>query len=136
LIEKESDMKRVITYGTFDLIHYGHINLLERAKKLGDYLVVGLSTNEFNEQKNKKCYFSYEERKRLLEALRVVDLVIPEESWEQKRSDILMYHIDTFVMGDDWKGKFDDLKDICEVVYLERTPEVSTTKIKTELKKF
>ena len=83
-----------------------------------------------------KCYFSYEERKRLLEALRVVDLVIPEESWEQKRSDILMYHIDTFVMGDDWKGKFDDLKDICEVVYLERTPEVSTTKIKTELKKF
>ncbi|MCB6508445.1 glycerol-3-phosphate cytidylyltransferase [Dorea sp. 210702-DFI.3.125] len=129
-------MKRVITYGTFDLIHYGHINLLERAKKLGDYLVVGLSTNEFNEQKNKKCYFSYEERKRLLEALRVVDLVIPEESWEQKRSDIQMYHIDTFVMGDDWKGKFDDLKDICEVVYLERTPEVSTTKIKTELKKF
>ena len=109
---------------------------MERAKKLGDYLVVGLSTNEFNEQKNKKCYFSYEERKRLLEALRVVDLVIPEESWEQKRSDILMYHIDTFVMGDDWKGKFDDLKDICEVVYLERTPEVSTTKIKTELKKF
>ena len=129
-------MKRVITYGTFDLIHYGHINLLERAKKLGDYLVVGWSTNEFNEQKNKKCYFSYEERKRLLEALRVVDLVIPEESWEQKRSDIQMYHIDTFVMGDDWKGKFDDLKDICEVVYLERTPEVSTTKIKTELKKF
>ena len=129
-------MKRVITYGTFDLLHYGHINLLERAKKLGDYLVVGLSTNEFNEQKNKKCYFSYEERKRLLEALRVVDLVIPEESWEQKRSDIQMYHIDTFVMGDDWKGKFDDLKDICEVVYLERTPEVSTTKIKTELKKF
>lgn len=129
-------MKRVITYGTFDLIHYGHINLLERAKKLGDYLVVWLSTNEFNEQKNKKCYFSYEERKRLLEALRVVDLVIPEESWEQKRSDIQMYHIDTFVMGDDWKGKFDDLKDICEVVYLERTPEVSTTKIKTELKKF
>ena len=129
-------MKRVITYGTFDLIHYGHINLLERAKKLGDYLGVGLSTNEFNEQKNKKCYFSYEERKRLLEALRVVDLVIPEESWEQKRSDIQMYHIDTFVMGDDWKGRFDDLKDICEVVYLERTPEVSTTKIKTELKKF
>ena len=143
-------MKRVITYGTFDLIHYGHINLLERAKKLGDYLVVGLSTNEFNEQKNKKCYFSYEERKRLLEALRVVDLVIPEESWEQKRSDtikgidkqtyplvvIFSFQIDTFVMGDDWKGKFDDLKDICEVVYLERTPEVSTTKIKTELKKF
>ena len=81
-------VKRVITYGTVDLIHYGHINLLERAKKLGDYLIVGLSTNEFNEKKNKKCYFSYVERKRLLEALRVVDLVIPEESWEQKRNDI------------------------------------------------
>ena len=129
-------MKRVITYGTFDLIHYGHINLLERAKKLGDYLIVGLSTNEFNAEKNKKCYFSYEERKRRLEALRVVDLVIPEESWEQKRKDIQMYQIDTFVMGDDWKGKFDDLKDLCEVVYLERTPEVSTTKIKDELKRF
>lgn len=126
-------MKRVITYGTFDLIHYGHINLLERAKKLGDYLVVGLSTNEFNEQKNKKCYFSYEERKRLLEALRVVDLVIPEESWEQKRSDIQMYHIDTFVMGDDWKGKFDFLKGYCEVVYLPRTEGISTTKIKKDL---
>ena len=129
-------VKRVITYGTFDLIHYGHINLLERAKKLGDYLIVGLSTNEFNEKKNKKCYCSYEERKRLLEALRVVDLVIPEESWEQKRNDINLYQIDTFVMGDDWKGKFDDLKDLCEVVYLERTPEISTTKIKTELKNF
>lgn len=129
-------VKRVITYGTFDLIHYGHINLLERAKKLGDYLIVGLSTNEFNEKKNKKCYFSYEERKQLLEALRVVDLVIPEESWEQKRNDINLYQIDTFVMGDDWKGKFDDLKDLCEVVYLERTPEISTTKIKTELKNF
>ena len=129
-------VKRVITYGTFDLIHYGHINLLERAKKLGDYLIVGLSTNEFNEKKNKKCYFSYEERERLLEALRVVDLVIPEESWEQKRNDINLYQIDTFVMGDDWKGKFDDLKDLCEVVYLERTPEISTTKIKTELKNF
>ena len=127
-------MKRVITYGTFDLIHYGHINLLERAKKMGDYLSVGLSTNQFNEEKNKKCYFSFEERKRLLEAIRYVDLVIPEECWEQKRSDIEMYHVDTFVMGDDWSGKFDDLKDICDVVYLSRTPEVSTTKIKKELK--
>lgn len=127
-------MKRVITYGTFDLIHYGHINLLKRAKKLGDYLVVGLSTNEFNEIKNKKCYFSYEERKRLLEAIRYVDLVIPEESWEQKKKDIQLYQIDTFVMGNDWEGKFDNLKDICEVVYLDRTPEISTTKIKKELK--
>ena len=130
-------MKRVITYGTFDLLHYGHINLLRRARQLGDYLIVGLSTDEFNwNEKQKKCYFSYEERKRLLEALRVVDLVIPEESWEQKRNDINLYQIDTFVMGDDWKGKFDDLKDLCEVVYLERTPEISTTKIKTELKNF
>ncbi|MCI9618539.1 MAG: glycerol-3-phosphate cytidylyltransferase [Dorea sp.] len=129
-------MKRVITYGTFDLIHYGHINLLERARRLGDYLIVGLSTNEFNAIKNKKCYFSYEERKRLLEAIRYVDLVIPEEAWEQKASDIKLYQIDTFVIGDDWEGKFDELKSLCEVVYLNRTPEVSTTKIKSELKIF
>ena len=129
-------MKRVITYGTFDLIHYGHINLLERARRLGDYLIVGLSTNEFNAIKNKKCYFSYEERKRLLEAIRYVDLVIPEEAWEQKASDIKLYQIDTFVIGDDREGKFDELKSLCEVVYLNRTPEVSTTKIKSELKIF
>ena len=129
-------MKRVITYGTFDLIHYGHINLLERARRLGDYLIVGLSTNEFNAIKNKKCYFSYEERKRLLEAIRYVDLVIPEEAWEQKASDIKLYQIDTFVIGDDWEGKFDELKSLCEVVYLNRTPEVSTTKLKSELKIF
>lgn len=129
-------MKRVITYGTFDLLHYGHINLLERAKKLGDYLIVGLSTNEFNEVKNKKCYFSYEERKRLLEAIRYVDLVIPEENWEQKVMDIQLYQADVLVMGDDWKGKFDDLKKHCEVVYLSRTPEISTTKIKKELRLF
>ena len=129
-------MIRLITYGTFDLIHYGHINLLERARRLGDYLIVGLSTNEFNAIKNKKCYFSYEERKRLLEAIRYVDLVIPEEAWEQKASDIKLYQIDTFVIGDDWEGKFDELKSLCEVVYLNRTPEVSTTKIKSELKIF
>ena len=129
-------MKIVITYGTFDLIHYGHINLLERARRLGDYLIVGLSTNEFNAIKNKKCYFSYEERKRLLEAIRYVDLVIPEEAWEQKASDIKLYQIDTFVIGDDWEGKFDELKSLCEVVYLNRTPEVSTTKIKSELRIF
>ena len=123
-------MKRVITYGTFDLIHYGHINLLERARKMGDYLIVGLSTNEFNQIKEKKCYFSYEERKRLLEAIRYVDLVIPEQNWEQ------LYHIDIFVIGDDWRGKFDKLKELCEVVYLNRTPEISTTKIKKELKIF
>jgi len=127
-------MKRVITYGTFDLLHYGHINLLRRAKKLGDYLVVALSTDEFNLLKNKKCYFSYEKRKALLEAIRYVDLVIPETSWEQKKNDMHEYHIDTFVMGDDWKGKFDFLKaEGVEVVYLSRTPEISTTQIKKDL---
>ena len=128
-------MKRVITYGTFDLLHYGHINLLKRAKELGDYLVVVLSTDEFNWNcKQKKCYFTYEQRKKLLEAIRYVDLVIPENSWEQKVDDVKLYHIDTFVMGDDWQGKFDFLKEYCEVVYLSRTPEISTTQIKNELK--
>lgn len=129
-------MKRIITYGTFDLLHYGHINLLRRAKALGDYLIVALSTDEFNlSEKNKKCFFTYEKRKMLLEAIRYVDLVIPENCWEQKKSDIHEYHIDTFVMGDDWKGKFDYLKqEGCEVVYLERTPEISTTQIKQDLK--
>ncbi len=129
-------MKRVITYGTFDLLHYGHINLLKRARALGDYLIVALSTDEFNwESKRKKCYFSYEKRKQLLEAIRYVDLVIPEESWEQKREDVKLYQVDTFVMGDDWKGKFDFLKDCCEVLYLDRTPEISTTMIKENLGK-
>ena len=127
-------MKRVITYGTFDLLHYGHINLLRRAKAYGDYLVVALSTDQFNAVKGKKSYFSYEKRKALLEAIRYVDLVIPEEDWEQKATDIKEYHIDTFVMGDDWEGKFDFLKDQCQVVYLPRTPEISTTQIKSELK--
>ena len=128
-------MKRVITYGTFDLLHYGHINLLRRAKALGDYLIVALSTDEFNRvSKNKKCYFSYEERRLLLESIRYVDLVIPEENWEQKRTDVHLYRVDTFVMGDDWAGKFDFLKEEgCEVVYLPRTPEISTTQIKQEL---
>ena len=130
-------MKRVITYGTFDLLHYGHINLLRRAKALGDYLIVALSTDEFyHVEKNKHCYFSYEERKMLLESIRYVDLVIPEENWEQKRSDVHLYHVDTFVMGDDWEGKFDFLKEEgCEVVYLPRTPEISTTQIKQDLNK-
>jgi len=127
-------MRRIITYGTFDLLHYGHINLLKRAKELGDYLVVALSTDEFNwNQKQKKCYFSYEKRKHLLEAIRYVDLVIPEESWEQKTDDIQRYHIDVFVMGDDWEGKFDFLKEYCEVKYLQRTPEISTTQIKNDI---
>ena len=129
-------MKRVITYGTFDLLHYGHINLLRRAKAMGDYLVVGLSTDEFNWNcKQKKCYFPYEERKRMLEAIRYVDLVIPEENWEQKNTDVDAYDIDVFVIGDDWEGKFDFLKEYCEVVYLPRTEGISTTQIKDDLHK-
>ena len=128
-------MKRILTYGTFDLLHYGHINLLRRAKALGDYLVVACSTDEFNLGKGKRCYFSYEERKQLLESIRYVDLVIPEESWEQKANDVREYHIDTVVMGSDWEGseRFEYLKDLCEVVYLPRTPEISTTQIKRDL---
>lgn len=127
-------MKKVITYGTFDLLHYGHINLLQRAKSLGDYLIVALSTDEFNQrEKGKVTYFTYQERKRLLEAVRYVDLVIPEENWEQKTADVQEFKADIFVIGDDWKGKFDFLKEYCRVVYLERTPEISTTKIKSDL---
>lgn len=128
-------MKRVITYGTFDLLHYGHINLFKRAKALGDYLIVVVSTDEFNKrEKNKVSYFPYEIRKQLVESIRYVDLVIPEDDWYQKVSDIKEYHVDTFVIGDDWKGQFDYLKRYCEVVYLPRTPEVSTSQIKENLK--
>lgn len=129
-------MKRILTYGTFDLLHYGHIEILRRAKALGDYLVVALSTDEFNESKGKVAYHSYETRKKMLEAIRYVDLVIPENNWEQKANDVKEYHIDTVVMGSDWAGsdKFDYLKDYCEVVFLERTPGVSTTMIKDDLK--
>lgn len=129
-------MKRILTYGTFDLLHYGHINLLRRARALGDYLVVALSTDEFNRSKGKECYFSYEERKQLLEAIRYVDLVIPERSWEQKADDVREYHIDTVVMGSDWEGspRFEYLRNLCEVVYLPRTPEISTSQIKSDLK--
>ena len=128
-------MKRVITYGTFDLLHYGHINLLRRARQMGDYLIVAYRLMNLTGEKNKKkCYFSYEKRKQLLEAIRYVDLVIPEESWAQKRKDVKEYHVDTFVMGDDWLGKFDFLKEEgCEVVYLPRTPEISSSQIKEEL---
>lgn len=128
-------MKRIITYGTFDLLHYGHINLLRRAKNLGDYLIVAISSDEFNRnEKHKKCYFTYEQRKALVEAVRYVDLVIPETCWEQKKTDVQEYHVDTFVMGDDWEGKFDFLKkEGVEVVYLPRTPEISSTQIKQDL---
>jgi glycerol-3-phosphate cytidylyltransferase len=126
-------MKRVITYGTFDFLHNGHINLLKRAKEYGDYLIVGISTDEFNLKKDKRAYYSFEQRKMILEAVRYVDLVIPEKSWDQKIKDVKKYKVDVFVIGDDWEGKFDFLKEYCEVVYLPRTMGISTTKIKTDL---
>ncbi len=128
-------MKRVLTYGTFDLLHYGHIRLLQRAKALGDYLIVALSTDDFNELKGKKAYHNYETRKKMLESIRYVDLVIPEECWEQKISDVKKYDVDIVVMGSDWAGsdKFDYLQDYCEVVYLDRTEGISSTKIKRDL---
>ncbi len=127
-------MKKIITYGTFDLLHIGHISLLRRAKALGDYLIVAISTDEFNTIKYKQSFYSFEDRKKIIEAVRYVDKVIPEENWGQKRDDIKKHRVDIFVMGDDWNGKFNDLKDICKVVYLPRTPNISTTKIKNDLK--
>ena len=124
----------MITYGTFDMLHYGHINLLRRARALGDYLIVALSSDSFNAIKNKQSFFHYEHRRQMLEAIRYVDLIIPENDWEQKREDIIKHNVNIFVMGNDWEGKFDFLKDICEVVYLERTPEIFTTRIKNHLK--
>ena len=126
-------MKRVITYGTYDLLHYGHIELLRRAREMGDYLIVALSTDEFNQIKNKKSYYDYEQRKMMLESIRYVDLVIPEEGWGQKEKDVYRFDVDVFVMGHDWEGEFDFLKDKCEVIYLNRTEGISTTKIKQEL---
>ena len=128
-------MKRVITYGTYDVLHYGHINLLKRARALGDYLIVCLSSDEFNQIKNKQSYYTYEQRKTILEACRYVDLVIPEYNWDQKITDVQKYQADIFVMGDDWKGKFDFLKDYCEVIFLPRTPAVSRTQTHEFLKK-
>lgn len=126
-------MKKVITYGTFDLLHTGHINILRRAKDLGDYLIVAVSTDEFNAGKGKKSYYTYEQRKTILEAIRYVDEVIPEDNWEQKTDDVKNNDVDIFVMGDDWEGKFDFLREHCEVVYLPRTVGISTTKIKEDL---
>ena len=126
-------MKRVITYGTYDLLHYGHIELLRRAKEYGDYLIVALSTDNFNKLKDKKSYYSYEQRKIMLESIQFVDLVIPENEWEQKVKDVKEYNVDTFLMGHDWEGEFDFLKDLCEVIYLNRTEGISTTQIKKEL---
>ena len=123
-------MRKVITYGTFDLLHYGHIELLRRAKELGDYLIVAVSTDEFNALKGKQSFCSFENRIRVVEAVTYVDEVISETCWEQKEIDIKTLGVDVFVMGDDWKGKFDNLP--CEVVYLPRTPNISSTLIKQE----
>lgn len=129
-------MKRILTYGTFDLLHFGHIEILRRAKQLGDYLIVAVSTDEFNEIKNKKAYHNYETRKKMLEAIRYVDLVIPEENWNQKKDDVINYKADVVVMGSDWENNenFEKLRELCEVIYLPRTEGISTTKIKKDLK--
>ncbi len=128
--------KIVITYGTFDLLHQGHVRILKRAKEYGDYLIVVVSSDEFNwNEKSKKTYHPYEVRKEILEAIQYVDEVIPENNWEQKIPDVVDNDVDVFVMGDDWTGKFDFLKDYCEVVYLPRTDGISTTQIKNDMKK-
>jgi len=126
-------MKTVITYGTFDILHVGHINLLKRASELGDRLIVAISSDEFNAGKHKSSLLNYENRKVVVESIRYVDMVIAETNWEQKIIDIKKYNVDIFVMGDDWKGKFDFLKEYCEVIYLPRTDGISTTQIKDEL---
>lgn len=125
-------MKTVITYGTFDLLHYGHIEILRRAKELaeGGQLIVAISSDEFNAMKGKKSHQPYEKRKENVEAIRYVDTVIPENNWEQKRTDVTDHNVDIFTMGDDWKGKFDELSELCEVVYLSRTPSISSSAIK------
>ncbi|WP_078550124.1 glycerol-3-phosphate cytidylyltransferase [Litchfieldia alkalitelluris] len=127
-------MKKVLTYGTFDLLHFGHVNLLKRAKALGDYLIVGLSTDEFNDGKNKQAYHSFDNRKMILESISFVDEVIPENTWDQKVKDVIKHEVDVFVMGNDWEGRFDFLKEYCEVIYLPRTIGISTSKIKKDLK--
>lgn len=126
-------MTTVLTYGTFDTMHYGHIKLLERARNLGSRLIVGLSTDEFNAGKGKTSYFDYAERKKFLEAIRYVDLVIPEDNWDQKLKDVVQYNVDVFTMGDDWTGEFDFLSDKCRVIYMPRTPAISSTLIKNNV---
>ncbi|MCY9872347.1 glycerol-3-phosphate cytidylyltransferase [Vibrio barjaei] len=126
---------KVITYGTFDLLHRGHINLLKRASELGTELIVGLSTDEFNlKEKGKRCAQTFEERKIILESIKYVDKVIPESNWDQKSRDVDEHNVDIFTIGDDWEGKFDFLMKNCQVVYLERTPDISTTQRKSEIK--
>lgn len=126
--------KTVLTYGTFDLFHVGHLRLLQRARSLGDRLVVAVSTDEFNAVKGKRCMIPYAQRAEIVAAIKGVDLVIPEHTWKQKVEDIRAHRVDVFVMGDDWRGKFDELKAHCEVVYLDRTQDISTTDLKQRLK--
>lgn len=137
IMVKHKGLRRVLTYGTYDLLHYGHVRLLQRAAALGDYLVVALSTDEFNAGKGKTSFYDYETRKEMLEAIRYVDLVIPESDWGQKIDDVKEYHIDTVVMGGDWEGdpRFEALREYCDVVYLDRTEGISTTDVKARLKK-
>lgn len=127
--------KTVLTYGTFDLFHIGHVRLLRRLSEMGDRLIVGCSTDEFNAIKGKTCVMPYEERAEILRACSYVTDVIPENEWAQKRGDVVTYKADIFAMGDDWEGKFDDLADLCEVVYLPRTEEISTTDLKKRVQK-
>jgi len=129
-------MKTIITYGTFDMFHIGHLNLLKRLNKLADKLIVAVSTDEFNNLKGKKTLIPYDQRAEIVAAIKYVDLVIPEINWEQKVKDISKYNVDIFAIGEDWQGKFDFLKDKCEVIYLERTAGVSTTKLKKSLINF
>lgn len=136
MLKKNISKKRVITYGTFDMFHIGHLKLLQRIKDLADELIVAVSTDEFNEIKGKKTMISYAQRAEIVENIKCVDRVIPEENWEQKIIDIEKYEIDIFVMGDDWVGEFDFLKKHCEVVYLERTKDISTTQLKKSLTNF
>jgi len=130
----DSKIKTVLTYGTFDLLHYGHLEILRRASLLGDKLIVGVSTDKFNKTKGKTCVLPYKKRKELLESIDYVDKVIPEDSWDQKIIDIKDNDIDIFVIGDDWKGKFDILKEFCKVIYLVRTKGISSSKLKSILK--
>ena len=127
-------MKTILTYGTFDLLHYGHLNILKKCKEYGDTLIVGLSSDEFNDSKGKQSVMSFEDRKEFLENIKYVDKVIKEDSWDQKLEDVKKYNVDIFIMGDDWKGKFDFLKPYCEVVYLPRTQCISTTELNKLLK--
>ena len=129
----DGKFKTVLTYGTFDLLHYGHLEILKRASLLGNKLIVGLSTDKFNEIKGKTCVLPYQKRKELIESLDYVDKVIPENNWDQKVTDIKGNNIDIFVIGDDWEGKFDELKDFCEVIYLPRTKGISSSKLRSIL---